>query len=178
MRNDELFSPHCPDEHAKNLVESYVMRGLVDGRGTYWPNKLLARQYDVYLEWLAAVRESADGFNRCGFYEWLSRDCDAAFVFKPGDLVKHDGHYCVVVRRCPSRVDWVNSWRLRSGTPTQEPWPDSLNTVELKDSDGRTCVVNALAEGIEPADIPPEVFALACGRAKECPMMKGGRDGE
>jgi hypothetical protein len=172
MRNDELFNPGCPNDHAKKLVNGYVMRGLLDDRGSYLPNKLLARQHAVYLEWLAAVHESYTTFS-CGFYEWLSRSCHSAFVFKPGDLVKHDGRYCVVTRRCPGGIEWANSWRLHCGMPKLGPWPQRMDTVELKDPDGHTYTVNALAGNIEPADIPPEVFALACGKAKDCPMMKG-----
>lgn len=176
MRNDELFSPDCPDNHAKKLVKGYAMRGLVDGRGTYLPENLLARQHAIYEEWLAAVREFSTSFD-CGFYEWRARSCDAAFIFKPGDLVKVNGLYCMVQKRMHGTT-WVNSWRLRNGKPAHVSWPQSLSTVELKYPDGRTCTVNALAKGIEPADIPPEVFALACGKAKGCPMMKGGYDGK
>jgi hypothetical protein len=172
MRNDELFNPGCPDDHAKRLVNSYVMRGLTDDHGSYSSNRLLAKQHVVYLEWLTEVHKSTTNFE-CGFYEWLSRKCDAAFVFKPGDLVKHDGHYCVVVRRCPYGVGWVNSWRLHDRLIRQAIWPMPLDMVELKDPTGHTYVVNALAGNIEPADIPPEVFELACGKAKNCPMMKG-----
>lgn len=173
MRNDELFSPHCQDYNVKVLVKCYVMRGLMDDHGSYSPRKLLARQHDVYLGWLAAVHGYHSLFS-CGFYEWLSRGCDAAFVFKPGDLVKYNGRYCMVTKRCPSGVDWEGSWRFRYGMPVLEAWPKRLNTVELKDSDGKVSIVDVLCGSIEPADIPPEVFALACGKAKDCPMMKGG----
>ena len=173
MRNDELFSPGCQNDHANSLVNGYVMRGLIDDRGSYSPGKLLARQHDVYLEWLATVHKYSPTFS-CGFYEWQCRSCDAAFVFKPGDLVKLDGLYCVVVRRCPDGVDWEDNWRLRYGMPAMVPWPKQLSTVELKDPNGRTYTVNALAGNIKPADIPSEIFALACGKAKDCPMMKGG----
>jgi hypothetical protein len=175
VRNDELFSPNCQDDKAKKLVNGYVMRGLTDDRGSYSPSKLLARQHAVYLKWLATVHEYSPTFS-CGFYEWRCRSCDAAFIFKPGDLVKYDGRYCVVVRRCPSGVGWANSWRLRYGMPSLGLWPDQMTAVELKDPDGRTYTVDALDRNIEPADIPPEVFALACGKAKNCPMMKGGTE--
>lgn len=173
MRNDELFSPNCPDNHAKKLVDGYVMRGLTDGRGAYSIDRLLARQHAVYEEWMAAVRESTTSFD-CGFYEWLNRICDAAFVFKPGDLVKYNGLYCVVARRRTREVTWVNSWRLRNGMPVQEPWPQPMREVELKDPDGKVFIVDVLNGSVEPTDIPPEVFALACEKARECPMMKGG----
>lgn len=178
MRNDELFSPNCPDPHANRLVRAYVLRGLLDDRGTYWPQKLPERQYAVYEAWLEEVRKHTTSFS-CDFYEWLCRDCDSAFVFAPGELVKHGDRYCVVTRRCPGGISWANSWRMRNGVPKQEPWPAQLNTIELKYPDGRrTCIVNALDKGmnIEPADIPPEVFALACEKAKNCPMMRGGAE--
>lgn len=97
MRNDELFSPRCPDNHAKKLVMGYALRGLIE-RGSYTQDGLLIRQHTAYAEWLAEMREASPKFE-CGFYEWLCRDCDSAFVFKPGDLVKFEGRYCVVVRR-------------------------------------------------------------------------------
>ena len=175
MRNDELYSPTCPDEHAKKLVLSYALRGLLDDRRCYTDEKLLAAQCKIYEEWLAAVRESCSGFD-CDFYEWLSRggsSGDAAFIFKPGDLVKYNGRYCVVVRRETRNMGYVNSWRVRNGKPVQRTWPQPACAVELKDPDGHVHTMNALSAGIEPADIPPEVFALACGRAKNCPMVKG-----
>ena len=177
MRNDELFSPDCPNDRAQKLVMNYALRGLGDNRGTYSSDKLLAKQHAVFLEWLAAVRGSTTSFD-CGFYEWLGRSCDAAFALRPGDLVKYSGVYCVVARRRTREVTWVNSWRLRNGMPVQEPWPQPMREVELKDPDGKVFIVDVLNGSVEPADIPPEVFALACGRAKDCPMMKGGRDGE
>lgn len=175
MRNDELFSPHCQDDSVKALVKGYVMRDLLDDHGAYYPEKLLARQYAVYEEWLAAVRESTTSFV-CGFYEWMSRDCDAAFVFKSGDLVKCSGRYYVVVRRRTREVTWVNSWRLRNGKTVQEPWPNPITEVELKNPDGKVSIVDVLCGCIKPADIPPEIFALACGKAKVCPMMRGGAE--
>lgn len=175
MRNVELFSPKCPNDHAERLVLNYVLRGLLGDNKSYRPEKLLAMQHAVYEEWLAEVHKHCPTFS-CGFYEWLSRDCDAAFVLKPGDLVKYDSHYCVVVSRCPAGMGWVNSWRFRHGLPKLDPWPQRLSTVELKDPNGHRYVVNALADSIEPTDIPPEIFALACGKAKDCPMMKGGAE--
>lgn len=177
MRNDELFSPDCPDNHAKKLVLGYVMSGLLDGKGAYMPDRLLAVQYEVYMKWLAAVRTSTTSFD-CGFYEWLGRSCDAAFALRTGDLVKHDGRYCVVARRRTREVTWVNYWRLRNGTPVQEPWPQPMREVELRSPDGKVFVVDVLRGPVEPADIPQEVLALACRKAKDCPMMKGGHDGE
>ena len=173
LRNDELFSPGCPDDHAKKLVVNYALRGLVDGRGSYSSDRLLTMQYVAYEGWLAAMRESSPKFD-CGFYEWLCRGCDSAFVFKPGDLVGFGDRYCVVVRRRTREVTWVNSWRIRCEAPTTENWPQPVTMVELKDSSGKVFVVDALCSSIEPAAIPPEIFALACGRAKDCPMMKGG----
>ena len=174
MRNDELLSPNCPDSRASRLVRAYVLRGLVDNRGAYRPQDLLARQYAVYEVWLEEVRKHTTSFS-CGFYEWLCRDCDSAFMFMPGDLVKHDGQYCVVTRWYPEGISWSNRWRLRNGVPTQETWPMQVKMIELKYHDGRhSGAVDALDKNIEPADIPPEVFALACEKAKGCPMMRGG----
>lgn len=172
MRNDELFSPNCPNDRAKKLVKGYVLRGLVDDRGTYAPGILLARQHAVYEEWLSAIREHTTSFV-CGFYEWMRRSCDSAFVFKSGDLVKFKGHYCVVDRRRTHGVAWTTHWCLRNGTVVSEPWPTPVCEVELKDFNGKVSFVDVLDGSIEPADIPLEVFALACGKAKGCPMMNG-----
>ena len=92
--------------------------------------------------------------------------------------MKCDDRYCVVVRWYENGIGWMNSWRLPDGAvaPVQKPWPTPLGSVELKNPEGRISVVNALASCIEPADIPSEVFALACGTAKDCPMLKGGAD--
>lgn len=165
MRNDELFSPGCPDDHAKKLVMNYALRGLLGERGTYSPEDLLARQHAVYAEWLAAMQESRPKFD-CGFYEWLGRCGDSAFLFKPGDLVRFGDHYCVVVRRHTREVTWVVKWRVRNGTLEQDSWPQQATVVELKDADGRVIAVDALCASVVPADIPPEVFALACEKAK------------
>lgn len=172
LRNDQLFSPDCPDDRAKRLVTNYALRGLVDGRGSYSPDRLLAMQHAVYEEWLTAMRESGAKFD-CGFYEWLCRECDSAFVFRPGDLVEFGGLYCVVVRRRTKEVTWVNKWRLRNGMPVQDSWPQRVTMVELKNAEGRVSTPDALCESIAPAGIPPEVFALACRRAKDCPMLSG-----
>lgn len=172
MRNDELFNPNCPDPHASRLVRAYVLRGLVDGRGTYYPDKLLGMQHAVYEEWLAAIRTSKPKFY-CGFYEWQSRDCDSAFALKPGDLVKYNGQYCVVIGRRLRNMVWSTKWRLVDGTPELRDWPKTITAVKLKDTAGEVSIVDVLGGSIEPADIPPEIFALACGKAKDCPMMKG-----
>lgn len=175
MRNDELFSPNCPDEHAKRLVMGYALRGLVDSIGCYSAEGLVNAQFRVYKEWLAAVRASKPGFS-CGFYEWLARDADAAFIFRPGDLVKYDGRYCVVADRLTGGMGWVNKWRITGAVPAREEWPQTLAALDVREADGRTRCLNGLDNGLKPADIPPEVFALACGRAKDCPMMNGGAE--
>ena len=175
MRNDELFSPGCPDDHAKRLVLNYALRGVLDNSGCYTPERLLAVQHGIYLEWLAALRASRDGFS-CGFYEWLARGEDAAFIFKPGDLVKYNGRYCVVTSRSTYNIDWGSKWRVIDGRPANADWPHLLTALDVKEANGRVHCVNGLDNGLEPADIPPEVFALACGKAKDCPMLKGGRD--
>lgn len=172
MKNDELFSPHCPDELAGRLVFAYVLRGLLDDKKSYYPEKLLARQHAVYEEWLAAMRKSKPKFS-CGFYEWMSRDGDSAFVLKPGDLVKYNGQYCVVTSRHIRDVTWLSKWRLSDGMPEMRDWPKSIIAVKLKDSVGKVSIVDVLSGYIEPADVPPEIFALACEQAKNCPTENG-----
>lgn len=177
MRNDELFSPRCPDEHAKRLVLNYALRNVLDGNRCYSEETLIAAQYMVYKEWLAEVRKSNTGFSCC-FHEWLSREEDTAFIFKPGDLVEYKGRYCVVTGRIDLGVGWTTRWRIVDGTPMNAAWPQQMTTLNIKGADGRVRCVHGLDDDLKPADIPPEVFALACGRAKDCPMLKGGSDGE
>lgn len=177
MRNDELFSPRCPDKRVKNLVLNYALREALDSDKCYTDKTLLAVQHRIYEEWLAAVRETKPGFTCC-FYEWMARSADSALIFKTGDLVKYKGRYCVVVRQPNYAAGWERKWRITNITPALEDWPLPLTTLGVKDADGRVCSLRGLDASLEPADIPPEVFALACGRAKDCPILKGGRDGE
>lgn len=177
MKNSELYSPGCPDAHAKALVMAGPLRGLLDGRGSYSPEKLLGRQLIVFKEWLEATRKNNPDFC-CSFYEWMDRNADSAFVVRPGQLVKWYGTYGVVSARLTQRVDWVNRWHVVSASLTKNAWPQPMKSIEVKAPDGQVRAIDALDTELEPADIPPEVFALACGRAKDCPMLKGERDGE
>lgn len=176
MKNMELYSPACPDEHAKALVMAGPLRGLFDDRGCYFPEQLLGMQLEVFREWREAVREGCPAFD-CDFYEWMLREEDSAFVLKPGQLVKWDKGYGVVSARLTRSVGWVSHWQVVSASLTKNEWPQPMRMVDVKTPDGRIRAVNALDENIEPADIPPEVFALACGKAKDCPMLKGGSNG-
>ena len=173
MKNSELYSLSCPDERIKGLVFKYAMREVLDGDGCYTDKGLLVAQYRVYEEWLAAVRKTKPGFVCC-FHEWMSREGDYAFVLRPGDLVKYDGRYSVVGARLTGkdRVSWGSKWRLDGDVPVLADWPKPLDALSVKDADGRVFNVYGLGR-IESADIPPEVFALACGKAKDCPMLKG-----
>lgn len=178
MRNYELFTPRCLDEHAKRLVLGYALRGLLDDGGYYKEERLLAMQYGIYERWLADTRKWRPGF-ACGFYEWLLRNEDSAFIFRAGDLVKYNGRYCVVMNQLIVVPAWESKWRILDKKPRATDWPSQTTTLDVKEADGRIHCVNGLDGGLEPADIPPEVFALACGKAKDCPMLKGGRlDGE
>lgn len=178
MRNRELYSPACPDAHAKALVLAGPLRGLLDDRGCYFTEKLLEKQLEVFREWREAAREADHPAFDCNFYEWLDREEDSAFVLRPGQLVKWGKGYGVVSARLTRDVSWVNQWRVVSASLMEDAWPQPMRAVEIKTPDGLTHAMNALDGALGPADIPPEVFALACGRAKDCPMLKGGRDGE
>lgn len=174
MKNMELYSPACPDAHAKALVLAGPLRGLLDDRGCYCSEKLLEMQLEVFKEWREAAREGRPGFD-CDFYEWMLREEDSAFVLKPGQLVKWDKGYGVVSARLTHGVGWVNHWHVVSASRTQNPWPQPMTMVQVKTPDGQAHTVNALDDGLEPSDIPPEIFALACGKARECPMLNGNR---
>ena len=175
MKNMELYSPTCPDAHAKALVMAGPLRGLLDYKGGYSTERLIGMQLEVFREWREAVREDRPGFD-CNFYEWMLREADSAFVVKPGQLVKWDQGYGVILARRTRNVNWVDHWHVVSTSRVQGVWPQPMKAVEVKTTDGRTHMVEALSGTVGPADIPPEVFALACGRAKDCPMMKGGAE--
>lgn len=170
MKNFEYYSP----ESRNALVLRYALRGVVDERGAYRPEDLLKAQYRVYGEWLARVNKGASESRvvGCTFYEWMLRSADVAFVVKPGDLVKYKGAYCIVKDR--TDPSWCNSWQVVAGAVQRTERPQQYRCFNLGFPDGRVICCDADDRELEPADIPPEVFALACSRAKDCPMMKGG----
>lgn len=173
MKNFEFYA--LGNKHP--LLRSYALRGVVDERGSYGPDDLLKAQHRVYMDWLEHVKRTRvepDLFS-CSFYEWMLRNADTTFVARPGDLVKYKGQYCLVKERvAPS---WCNAWRVMAdGTVKQVDWPQPLCTLGLEFPNGHTTTCDASDEALEPAGIPPEVFALACGRAKNCPMMMKGGD--
>lgn len=172
MKNFEFYA--AGNKNA--VVRRYALRGIVDKNGSYSPRDLLKAQYRVYEEWLAHVNRVASkpGMVGCSFYEWMLRDADSAFVVKPGDLVKYDGAYCIVKDRTGTDPSWCRSWQVVAGAAQQVDRPLPLCTVNLEFADGHVAYCNAEDPRLEPADIPPEVFALACGRARECPMLKEG----
>jgi hypothetical protein len=168
--NKELFGFNL--DAAKPLAVRYALRGVLDDRGTYRPDILLRRQLEIYTEWLAFARCSnvALAAYDCSFYEWSLREGDPAFLVKPGHLVMLDGAYAVVVGRVFPGI--CGCWRVRpDGTVANDTAPQTCTKVEVRFADGRTSHVDALK--LKPADIPAEVFALACGKAADCPMMKG-----
>ena len=170
MKNYQLFTPSCGDEHLEGLVRRYALRDVFDGVG-YRNDDLLRKQREIYESWLAWAKATYPAV-RCGFYEWMLRDADLGFIFRPGDLVKHGDTYCVVAGRNPPRV--APAFRVEGSEVRQE---DAVRTddycVLLRDPLGKTRTVNVESADLMPADIPPEVFMLACGKAKDCPMMKG-----
>ena len=174
MKNYQLFHPDCPDEHLQTLVRRYALRSVCDGVGRC--NKdLLERQYEIYRSWLEWAQGGKGPVVRCDFYEWLLLHADYAFVLKPGDLVKYDESYCVVTSWQVRSPDCnQRGWRMSGSIVVCEDYPEQARCVNIRLTDGRTSTVNVENKSLKPADIPPEVFALACDRAKDCPMMKGG----
>lgn len=166
MKNFEFYS----FGHRNPMVRRYALRGILDERGSYRPEQLLQVQHKVYKDWLDTMKAYLTGFE-CPFYEWMLREADTAFVVKEGELVKYKGRYCVVRRKFDP--DWVNAWRVVGDVVQEVRRPNPMRSLSLEYPDGSVHHFNAEDEGLEPADIPPEVFALACGRAKDCPMMKG-----
>ena len=170
MRNFEYYAA----SNKNAMVQRYALRGVVDERGAYCPEDLLKAQYRVYGEWLAHVNKGASESRvvGCTFYEWMLREADSAFVVKPGDLVKYKGVYCLVKDR--TDPSWCNSWQVVAGAVQQVERPQPSCCFNLGFPDGRIVCCNAGDSDLAPAEIPPEVFALACSRAKDCPMMKNG----
>ena len=175
MKNYELFSPECPDQRVKDLVFSYALHNVLDNDRRYTDEKLLDAQHRLYREWFATMRKTRPGFVCC-FYEWMTRDADSALIFSPGDLVKYNGHYCVVAERLTRNVEWGIKWRVTGAIPMKEDWPKAMTALNVREANGRLRYVDGLDIHLEQADIPPEVFALACGKANDCPMLKGGHD--
>lgn len=168
--NHELFGFNL--DATKALAVRYALQGILDDRGSYRPEHLFSRQLEIYTEWLVFVRGSdpALATYECSFYEWMLRDGDSAFLVKPGRLVMLDGAYAVVVRRCYPSI--CRCWRVRTdGTVANDVVPQSCWQVEVRFADGKTSCTDALK--LKPADIPAEIFALACEKAANCPMMKG-----
>lgn len=168
MKNFEFYAP----ANKNQMVLHYALRGLLDERGSYYPEALLKAQHRVYRDWLDTMKTYLNGFE-CPFYEWMLRAADTSFVVKDGDLVKYDGQYCVVRRRFSP--DWVAAWRVVGDVVREVRRPQPLRGVSVEFPDGRVVSCNAEDSSLKPADIPPEVFALACGRAKDCPMLNGGK---
>lgn len=166
MKNFEFYSAG----NRNPMVRRYALRGLLDKRGTYYPEQLLKAQHRVYRDWLDTMRYYLGGFE-CSFYEWMLREADTSFVVKEGDLVMYKRRYCVVRRSLDP--DWSDAWSVVDGVVRKVRRPNPLRSVSVEYPDGSVQSFDAEDDGFEPADIPPEVFALACGRAKGCPMMKG-----
>ena len=172
MKNFEFYA----GDNKNPMLRSYALRGVVDKQDSYSSDAMLKAQYRVYEDWLEHVKRSIakpDAFS-CSFYEWMLRNADTMFVVRPGDLVKYAGRYCLVKERMAP--GWCTTWRVVDGTVQQAIWPQPLCGLKLEYPDGSDHYINAEDGSLEPADIPPEVFALACGRAKDCPMMKGGAE--
>lgn len=167
MNNLEYYSVSGKNK----MVLHYAMRGVLDNSGAYSLRGLLEAQHKVYKDWLATMKAHISHFE-CSFYEWGLRRADTAFTVKPGDLVKYNGTYCVVRER--HEPSWIDSWRIVGDIAQEARWPQPMCSIEVEHPDGSKHCYNAEDGGLEPADIPPEVFALACGRAKDCPIMKGG----
>lgn len=170
MKNFEFYAVSS-NNHP--LLRSYALRGVVDDRGLYSTGDLLKAQHKVYKDWLDTMRTYLNDFE-CPFYEWMLRGADTAFVVKEGDLVKYNGQYCVVRRKFDPR--WELSWCVVDGVVREVRRPTPLRNVTVEFPDGRTTLISADDGGLVPADIPPEVFALACGRAKDCLMMNRGTE--
>lgn len=166
MKNFEFYAP----ANKNQMVLHYALRGLLDKRGSYYPEELLKAQHRVYRDWLDTMKAYLNGFE-CPFYEWMLREADTSFVVKDGDLVMYERRYCVVRRRFDP--DWVDAWRVVGDAVREVRRPKPLRSVFVEYPDGSLHSINAEDADLEPADIPPEVFALACGRAKDCPMLKG-----
>lgn len=114
------------------------------------------------------------------FYWWANLDAKVAalpFAFMPGDLAVLNGKYVVVEGRYEHTTIRQSYTMFNEATGKFETmqYMDIPNSLQVRDSNGASGCVNYTA--IKFADIPQEIFKLACNKASTCPMM-GGKNAE
>lgn len=110
------------------------------------------------------------------FYWWASIDAKVAalpFAFSPGDLAVHNGKYVVVVGRleCSYNGQRANVFNERTGKFESMHYMEWSQHIQIKYPDGALKLVHCTE--IKFADIPQEIYKLACNKANTCPMMSG-----
>lgn len=137
--------------------------------------------YGKFKEWYARRTEE------CGmtgdpsvfqptFYWWANLNVKVAalpFAFVPGDLAMHKGKYVVVEGRyeCTCIGESHTMFNEATGRFEKMQYMDFPNRLQVRYSNGASSCV--CYTEIKFADIPQDIFKLACNRASTCPMMGG-----
>lgn len=110
------------------------------------------------------------------FYWWVNLNMKVAalpFAFVPGDLAVYKGKYVVVDGRYQSTSIHTSCTMFNEATGKFETmqYMDFPSHLQVRDSNGASSCV--CYTEIKFADIPQEIFRLACNKANACPMMGG-----
>lgn len=110
------------------------------------------------------------------FYWWdnlNARYVALPFAIEPGDLVMFNGKYAVVEGLSESSCTYSNQTMFNEETGKFETmqFMEFPCGLRIRDSNGCSCVANQ--RDVKFADIPQEIFKLACNKASTCPMMGG-----
>jgi len=110
------------------------------------------------------------------FYWWDNLDARLValpFAFEPGDLVMFNGKYAVVDGLSESSCIRSNQTMFNEDTGKFETMEIMEFPCGLRIRDSNGCSGVAAWRDVKFADIPQEIFKLACNRANTCPMMGG-----
>lgn len=139
-----------------------------------------AEAYGRFCEWYyARARElGLEDLFRPTYYWWINQSAEyhtVTFIFKPGDLAMYNGDYVVVegIESDNSKYgyDRTNMFDEDNGkfrAMRVVRWPNGL---KIRTATGFITTVEA--RSLKFADIPQEIFKLACNKASTCPMMGG-----
>ena len=110
------------------------------------------------------------------FYWWSILNAEYAalpFAFEPGDLVMFDGKYAVAEGLSESNCIRSNRTMFNEETGKFETmeFMEFPSGLRIRDSNG--CSGVAAWRDVKFADIPQEIFKLACNKASTCPLMGG-----
>lgn len=140
--------------------------GTVYRRFRKWEDK----QIDISLE----NGRPDKPFFKIPYYLWLveeAKNYAMPFLYEVGDLVRHNGKYCIY-----EGAESKTTYREATVFIQEEMCFRSVyimcapRLAGYKEASGKSYVDDA--ECFHPADIPEDIFKLACSKAMECPMLK------